>query len=221
MRRRRHLGASGEPLIVLVARHGETDWNRAGRYQGQRESNLTETGRAQAEALGSALAPHSVARVIASPLRRCVETAEAIARIHGVTVERDARLLEIAHGSWEGRLRDEIERSDPGTMRRWREEPDTVHFDGGESLADVLARWQAFAQGFDGKNEVVLVTHDVLVRLAILHATQRPLTRLWEPRVVNGGYARFAVQNGSWRLENECVDDHLAGLLVDPLQQAL
>ncbi len=122
---------------------------------------------------------------------------------------------------WEGRLRTQIERADPETMRQWREAPDTVCFDGGESLAAVLARWQSFAQALDGKNEVVLVTHDVLVRLAILSATQRPLSQLWEPRVVNGGYARFTVRNGSWRLEDECVDGHLAELLVDPRQQAL
>ena len=208
-------------MIVYVARHGETDWNRAGRYQGQRESTLTEIGRAQAAALGAALAERPISRIISSPLRRCSETAEAVARFHGATVEADARLLEIAHGKWEGRLRDDIAREDTERMRRWRENPETVQFEGGESLVDVERRWRAFAESLNGKNEAVLVTHDVLVRLAILHATAEPLSRFWDPRVVNGGYARFSVENGAWQLLDECVDKHLAGLLVDPMQQAL
>jgi len=64
------------------------------------------------------------------------------------TGKTDDRLIEIAHGTWEGRLRDEIEQDDPETMRRWREAPETVRFDGGESLADVDARWRAFASAF-------------------------------------------------------------------------
>lgn len=208
-------------MIVYVARHGETDWNRAGRYQGQRESNLTDLGRAQASALGATLAERPISRIISSPLRRCTETADAVARLHAIPVETDPRLLEIAHGTWEGRLREEIAQSDAATMQRWRTAPDTVKFDGGESLAAVLERWQAFVKALHGKNEVVLVTHDVLVRIAILHATNRPLSRFWEPRVVNGGYARFTVESGVWRLTGECVDQHLDGLLVDPMQQAL
>ena len=208
-------------MIVYVARHGETDWNRAGRYQGQRESSLTEIGRAQAAALGAALAEQPISRVISSTLRRCSETAEAVARFHSTPVETDTNLLEIAHGTWEGRLRDEIALTDAERMRRWREAPETVQFEGGESLSDTDRRWRAFAQSLSGKNELVLVTHDVLVRLAILNATAQSLSRFWEPRVVNGGYARFSVQNGAWQLLDECVDKHLAGLLVDPMQQAL
>jgi probable phosphoglycerate mutase len=208
-------------VIVLIARHGETDWNCAGRYQGRLESSLTHRGTAQAQALDAALAGHPVARVVASPLRRCVDTAQPLSCRHGITVETDSRLLEIAHGNWEGRLRDDIERNDPQTMRRWREEPDLVHFQGGESLADVDLRWRAFARELHGNNEVVLVTHDVVVRLAILHATRRAPSRLWEPRVVNGGYARFTVDDEGWRLLDECVDAHLAGLFVDPATQAL
>lgn len=208
-------------MNVYMVRHGETDWNRAGRYQGQRESSLTEIGILQAEALGRAFSVLQVKRVISSPLRRCTETALPVACGHGLPLETDARLLEIAHGNWEGRLRNEIERDDPQTMRQWREAPQTVHFEGGESLADVRSRWKAFANGLVGKDDVVLVTHDVLVRLAILDATGGSLAMLWEAQVRNGAYARFAVDAGSWKLLDECCDVHLDGLRVDPTFQAL
>ncbi len=209
-------------MILYVARHGETDWNRDGRYQGQQESSLTQTGRAQARVLADALGARPLARTIASPLRRCAQTARPLAERADVPLELDARLLEIAHGSWEGRLREEIECDDPETMRSWRETPDRVRFAGGESLADVHARWRAFVHALgDEDGEVAIVTHDVLVRLAILDAGDRPLAQLWRPRVVNGGYARLALAGGRLRLLDECIDAHLGRLVVDTAHQAL
>jgi phosphoserine phosphatase len=206
--------------LIIVARHGETDWNREGRYQGQRESRLTQTGVAQANALAEALAVERVTRVIASPLARCVESAQPLARALGVAVETDPNLLEIAHGTWEGRLRAEIELDDPPTIRLWREHPQLVQFEGGESLHDVAHRWRAFVDQLGDADAVAVVTHDVVVRIALLAAMQRPLAELWEPRVVNGGFARFR-GGGSWEVVDACVDAHLGSLVVDTAAQAL
>jgi probable phosphoglycerate mutase len=207
--------------FAYVARHGETDWNRAGRYQGQLESTLTDLGLRQAAALAGALRGSGAKRVIASPLARCVETARPVAEALGATVETDARLLEIAHGTWEGRLRDEIARDDAPRMSAWLNDPTSVRFDGGESLAEVAARWNAFAASISGEEDVVVVTHDVLVRIAALLASGRSLERLWEPRVQNGAYARFAVTPQRWQMLDECRDEHLAGMLADTSRQAL
>jgi probable phosphoglycerate mutase len=206
---------------LYVARHGETDWNYEGRYQGQLESTLTALGEAQAEALASTLAATAIGRVISSPLRRCTETARRVAERLSVPLEIDARLLEIAHGTWEGRLRSEIERSDPARMHDWRESPHRVVFEGGESLADVERRWRAFASSQLGENDVAVVTHDVLVRLAILAAADRPPSELWRPRVRNGGYALFERTGDAWQLVEECYDRHLDGLQADTSRQAL
>jgi broad specificity phosphatase PhoE len=209
-------------MRVYVARHGETDWNYQGRYQGQRdESSLTELGLRQAHALARALVESGAARVIASPLQRCVQTARPIAESLGAKLETDGRLLEIAHGTWEARLREEIERTDHSRMRAWMEAPQTVSFDGGESLLDVDRRWRAFADSLAGDNDVVVVTHDVLVRLAILAATHRRTAELWQPRVRNGAYALFERRRAAWNLLEECQDGHLDGLLADASRQAL
>ncbi|HEY1975631.1 MAG TPA: histidine phosphatase family protein [Candidatus Baltobacteraceae bacterium] len=208
-------------MRLYVARHGETDWNFAGRYQGQRESTLTELGMQQARALAGDLSQSGARRVIASPLQRCVETARPLAESLECPIDTDARLLEIAHGTWEGRLREEIERADGERMRAWRTAPHTVTFAGGESLADVDRRWRAFAGSLPGENDVVVVTHDVLVRLAILAATHRPPSQLWRPRVRNGGYALFEKTSGGWDLVEECHDSHLDGFLADTSRQAL
>jgi probable phosphoglycerate mutase len=206
---------------LYVARHGETDWNRDGRYQGRRESSLTERGALQAGALAEALAGSGASRVVSSPLRRCIETAAPLARRLDFPVAPNALLVEIAHGTWEGRLRDEIALNDPHTYDAWRRAPETVTFEGGESLADAAARWARFAAVLDGEHTVVVVTHDVLVRLAILAASERPLSDFWKPHVENGGYAVLEGVAGKWRLIAECRNDHLHGIAADASRQAL
>jgi probable phosphoglycerate mutase len=205
---------------IWIARHGETDWNRDGRYQGQLESTLTERGRAQAAALATALRESGARRVISSPLSRCVQTAQPVADALGVALETSPLLIEIAHGTWEGRLREEVEREDPEQFAAWRSAPESVHFAGGERLSDVAQRWNAFASSLV-EMPTIVVTHDVLVRLAILIAQQRPLAQLWSPRVVNGGFATCEIAGGEWTLIDECSDAHLGALVADTSGQAL
>jgi broad specificity phosphatase PhoE len=207
---------------AYVARHGETNWNRAGRYQGRMDtSRLTELGLTQAEALARELTGRHITRIVSSPLRRCVETAMPLAQRLGCSIEVDERLIEIGHGGWEGRLRSEIERDDPDRLRLWQSHPELVEFAGGESLERVRERWRRFAQSLDEKHTVAIITHDVLVRLAILDARNDALATFWQPRVVNGGFAQFEVRGRAWRLLDECVDAHLAGRIADHRLQAL
>jgi phosphoserine phosphatase len=206
---------------VYVARHGETEYNREGRYQGRRDSALSALGRRQAAALAEKLSASAAVRVISSPLGRSIETARPIAERLGVALELDERLIEIAHGPWEGRLRVELEREDPARMAMWRSEPQAVQFEGGESVGGVDARWRSFAAACPANLDTIVVTHDILVRLAILAATNRPFARLWDAPAENGAYALFEVGNGQWRLLDECCSEHLAGMRADLNRQAL
>lgn len=206
---------------LYVARHGETQWNRAGRYQGRLESSLTERGEAQAAALAAALVRRGVARVVSSPLGRCVQTATPLARALDLPLEIDERLIEIGHGVWEGRLRAEIEADDAALFTRWKERPETVSFPGGESLNDVLGRWRTFVGGLSGKNDVAVVTHDAIVRLAVLDASGREPAQFWTPNVGNGAYAVLEFDGVSTRVIEDCANDHLGSLAVDTSLQAL
>jgi broad specificity phosphatase PhoE len=207
---------------AYVARHGETNWNRAGRYQGRMDtSRLTELGVTQAEALAQALAGRHITRIISSPLQRCVETAAPLAQRLRCTIEIDDRLMEIGHGTWEGRLRSEIERDEAELFQLWQSHPERVEFEGGESLERVRERWRRFVHSLDEKHEVIVITHDVLVRLAILDARTDALATFWRPRVVNGGFAQFEVRGQAWQLLDECVDEHLAGRMAETRLQAL
>jgi broad specificity phosphatase PhoE len=210
-------------MRVYVARHGETTWNLAGRYQGRRESGLTALGVRQGFALADAFAAMNarIERVIASPLLRCSATATFVAERLNLRLETDDRLLEIAHGTWEGRLREEIAAADPARFRAWKERPAEVGFEGGETLANVESRWRDFAATFAAHGPALVVTHDAVVRVAILVAQGRGLDDLWNVHVENAAFAEFAVSAGQWTLVNENVNDHLTGLHAALGQQAL
>ncbi|GAC1388934.1 MAG: histidine phosphatase family protein [Vulcanimicrobiaceae bacterium] len=206
---------------IFIARHGETNWNLSGRYQGRRDTELSQRGIAQSQALARAMKGTQIERVISSPLQRCVATAQPSADFIGKVVEEEPLLLEIAHGDWEGRYRDELESNDPLRYQQWRKQPEIVCFAGGESVADVLERWEMFVSRFDSARDTLIVTHDAVVRVALLERLGRPLSSFWEGKVLNGAFAWFAVDNNAWTLMDECIADHLTGIVADPSTQAL
>lgn len=108
-------------VIVYFVRHGETDWNRVQRYQGQQDIPLNATGRAQAQRNGAVLkdalgAEAAMLDFVASPLQRARETMEILRLAMGLPPEdyrRDDRLREISYGHWEGQLWSELPALDP------------------------------------------------------------------------------------------------------------
>ena len=94
---------------ILLARHGQTDWNRQLRFQGHADEPLNETGRAQAHKLSSRLRDEPIAAVYSSDLRRASETAEIVAATMELPIVLDRRLREIDVGSWEGRTRIDLD----------------------------------------------------------------------------------------------------------------
>jgi broad specificity phosphatase PhoE len=94
---------------ILLARHGETDWNRDGRFQGHADPPLNAAGRRQAESLAQTVASEAPDAVYASDLRRAFETAEIVGARLGLPVGREIALREIDVGSWQGLTREQID----------------------------------------------------------------------------------------------------------------
>jgi broad specificity phosphatase PhoE len=142
--------------IVLV-RHGETEWSRDGRHTGNTDVPLTERGREQAQALGTALEARSFARMLTSPLSRAAETA----RLAGFReAEPRDELREWDYGAYEGRKTAEIREELPG----W-----TLWADGvpnGETAAEVAARVDAvLADLRTGEGAALVFAHGHLLRV--------------------------------------------------------
>ncbi|MFC4334522.1 histidine phosphatase family protein [Salininema proteolyticum] len=105
---------------IIVVRHGRTEWNISGRIQGSTDIPLDEVGTAQAADAAEALAEYKPSRIVSSDLSRAVATAEPVADLVGVAIERDARLRERAFGPWEGLKNEEIRDRFAEDHMRWK-----------------------------------------------------------------------------------------------------
>lgn len=171
-------------MRILLARHGETAWNAEGRYQGQEDIPLSETGEKQARRLGERLRDVRIDRAISSPLTRTYHTAQfALGELRSSMLMLDNGLMEIAHGSWEGKLAAEIEAEDGVRFRAWRETPEKVKMPNGESLKQVAERaWPAFAgacEGMEPDETLLVVSHDAVIRVILCRVLGLPLSRMW------------------------------------------
>jgi len=171
---------------LIAVRHGETAWNVDTRIQGHLDIGLNATGLWQAQRAGQALADEPIAAVYASDLSRAWQTAQAIARPHGLEVQPDLGLRERAFGRFEGMSFAEIEATLPEDARRWRErDPEFEPEGGGESLLTFRDRVTGTASAIAARHPgqlVVLVAHggvmDVLYRAATRQELQAP--RTWQ-----------------------------------------
>ena len=191
-----HLGdplpARGKgPRLVLV-RHGETDWNRQGRFQGQIDIPLNANGRAQADAAGSFLAPVTFHRAYSSSMARPRQTAEAILASHpGVPLTTTRGLVEIGHGLWEGRLESEIAEGWPQVLADWKRAPETVQMPEGETIHAVwnrsVATWTTIARSLGAEETALVVAHDAVNKTILCALLGLQPADIWAIKQGNGG----------------------------------
>lgn len=150
----------------ILVRHGETDWNRDGIWQGHGDPPLNEVGRRQAVELAERLAGTAIDALYSSDLRRAYETAEIIAAAKGLEITANPDLREIDVGSWSGLTRAQIEERFPGMERQDGEASDA--FDA--RAVGVLRR---IASAHDG-HQVLVVTHGGVIRALDRHLSGEP-----------------------------------------------
>ena len=164
--------------IVLLIRHGETDFVKkqrlAGRLPGAR---LNAKGRAQAAALAEALRTLPLKAVYSSPLERATETAQAVASLHGLRVQPRPGLIETDLGSWEGQSVPWLRRS-----KEWKvlqEAPSRFRFPGGEwvveNQARLVAEVEAISKAHKPKDLIACVGHADPIKLIVAHYLGLPL----------------------------------------------
>ena len=153
--------------IIYFVRHGETDWNRDGRIQGQSDPPLNEAGRTQARVLAGVLAPVSFEAAYSSDLVRASETATILLAGRNITISATAGLRERDFGSWEGRLVPELWAEGLLPDRTW---PDVNAPHGGESVSDlehrVIVVVSAIAAAH-ANNTILVVSHGGVIRSAL------------------------------------------------------
>jgi phosphoserine phosphatase len=168
---------------VHLIRHGETNWNREKRAQGQQESVLTDDGKQQAAQLRTRLADTVFGSVYCSSSLRTRETADILFGDSGLPVHYCDQLREIRMGPWEGRLYTDIRQSDPEQFHAFWHQPDQFQLPGAETYADVQHRARQklnWILANDDASELAIVSHGVLIKTLLCDTEQRPLSRLWE-----------------------------------------
>jgi probable phosphoglycerate mutase len=163
---------------LLLARHGQTVWHAENRYAGVSDVALTETGRAQAEALGRWAGAHPVDAIWTSTVSRAIATAEPACRALGLTPHREHELRECDFGVMEGRTLAEFTAQDPTAAAAFRADPVAHPFPGAEDPRAAAERGAAALRRIAAAHEgerVLVVAHNTLLRLILCRFLSIPL----------------------------------------------
>ena len=167
---------------IIIIRHGETEWNQTGRFQGHSDVPLSETGRAQAEALGRNLALDHVDAVYASDLTRALETATPLAARFGLTVTPDPLLRELNFGAWEGQSFNDVNAENPDAMKQFYNDPERAGIPHSEPFPDfqkrVAGRVREIVAEQRGKR-IVIVSHGASIRILFADILAMPIRSIW------------------------------------------
>jgi len=189
------------PRLLLV-RHGETDWNRQGRFQGQIDIPLNANGLAQAEAARIFLEGVPIQRAYTSCMARPRQTAEVILRSHpGVPLTSSRGLMEIGHGLWEGCLEQEIAACWPELLRDWKRAPETVQMPEGETIQEVwersLATWNRIVASLNPAETALVVAHDAVNKTILCALLGLTPADIWAVKQGNGGVTVIDYPSGA------------------------
>ena len=183
-------------LELLLIRHGETLWNAGKIFRGRADIPLNETGKRQAVLLGEYLKDETIDAVYTSPLSRAEETAARIAGPHQMKAVAVSDLTDMDFGEWQGKELDEISQKYKDLYRDWLNIPEQAAIPGGESFARITGRITRFMEEVKarhGNGKIVIVTHRVIVKLAICLLLEISNNRFWNFQVDTGSITRFRI----------------------------
>ncbi|NMG11157.1 histidine phosphatase family protein [Brasilonema sp. UFV-L1] len=182
-----------EGVRLLLVRHGETEWNRQTRFQGQIDVPLNDNGRQQAQKAAQFLKDIAIDFAVSSTMLRPKETAEIILQYHtDINLELQDGLREISHGLWEGKLEKQIEQEFPEELHRWRIAPAQVQMPEGENLQQVWERsvtaWKSIVQTAlaNQLKTGLVVAHDATNKTLLCHVLGLSSEHFWNFRQGNG-----------------------------------
>lgn len=190
------------PTELIFVRHGESNYNRDRRWQGQsQDALLSELGWRQAACVADALKNSGAAALFSSDLTRAVQTSVAIAAATRLPIFPDARLREIDAGRWTNRLSDEVALEEPERVRAWNDAPFTTSLPDGEGLVEAQKRILEFIgdaiPAYEGRS-VIVSLHGAILQTVMAEADGIALEQLWlRTPAANGAIVRIAWEPGS------------------------
>jgi broad specificity phosphatase PhoE len=190
---------------IILARHGETDWNKERRIQGGSSNPpLNERGREQAESLALRLRQDKIQAIYSSPLQRCLDTAKTIAHYHQLEVETEPSLREIEAGELEGVTLAELGRLFSELLTVNTPDGAFPKTPGGESLPEVQQRGWSTVQRLAEKHPdgaIVMVSHYFVILSIICSVLGLPLSQIYRLRLSTGSISIINLDGQEARLE--------------------
>lgn len=188
-------------MELHLFRHGQTDWNAERRVQGQSESQLDAIGRQQARELGERIRDLDFDKIYCSSSERTRQTAELAFAHNNFDVSYLDTLREIAMGPWEGRLYDEIAKSEPESFKHFWHEPHLYDIEGAETFSQLQQRAMAAINKIAAQHagqRIALVSHGALIKSVLCHVAGQPLSELWAPpKMHNCAHSIVAFEAGA------------------------
>ena len=226
-----HLGKNipskiGKSRIIMV-RHGETDWNKEGRFQGQIDIPLNENGKIQAKQASEYLKEISFNKAYSSSMVRPFETAKIILD-NDLKINKIDNLKEISHGLWEGKLEKEIKAKWPKLLDDWHHTPENVIMPEGESIREVAKRsisaWESICAAQEDNDITLLVAHDAVNKTLICHMLGLDFSNIWMIKQGNGGITVIDISEEEGQPDQiTCLNitSHLGGIIDSTTAGAL
>lgn len=187
--------------LLLLIRHGETDWNRSGQIMGERPVPLNQNGITQATRLATRLSILTSPHLYASPMTRAKQTAEILTAALRTTVNEEPDVREISMGEWEGRYWNEFD-GHPA-RRDWSISPKDARAPGGETLAEVQQRAVAATVRLLGRKEkgpTLIVTHADVIRTIVAHYLETDLQTVRHMQIDHASVTALAITESSGKL---------------------
>ncbi|MPZ54076.1 MAG: hypothetical protein GEU79_15320 [Acidimicrobiia bacterium] len=195
-----------EMTALYLVRHGETTLNTQGRFRGHTDPALNRRGRRQAREAGRQLAPVRPEAIYSSPLRRAVETAEAIAQQAGLDVITSPDLIDIDYGTWEGLTPAQAAVLNPEAYTAFRSDPLSATPPGGEAVKHVeirtLRALEVHAKTHPRAN-IVAVSHEMPIRLALGAILGKTDDHIWGLDIPTASTTRIETVNDRFHLRQE------------------
>lgn len=163
---------------IYLIRHGETDWNREQRYQGQQDIPLNSTGIEQAQLIADNLNGHLFSALYSSDLMRAYQTAQEIAKKVKLSITTHPALREINQGEWEGRYIKDVLASSGDEVRVVYQNPYTARKPGGESIGEVAERMYSYLDHLAEKHDqqtIIVVSHGLAIATVLCKDRKLPL----------------------------------------------
>lgn len=206
-------------MKLILARHGETDWNVAEVFRGRLDIELNETGRKQARLMADYLAESKIGAVFSSPLKRALETAQIVAARPGLKVTPAPELVDMDFGDWQGLSIKTVRDRYPELFARWLESPHHVKVPGGESLLDVRERSLSLVsrETARGEGDVLMVSHRVVGKVLICALLGLDDSHFWNIRLDTCGLSVFELESGRFVLTGHNDTSFLRPLRKTPL----